>query len=68
MEFDDRNETISSKIRDSELQKIPYMLIVGQREVEAKNISVRARGEKDLGATTLENFISKIKEEIAKKA
>ncbi|MDP3955245.1 MAG: threonine--tRNA ligase [bacterium] len=68
VELDDRNETTSSKIRDSEMQKVPYMLIVGKREVEAGNISVRARGEKDLGQSTLDQFIEQIKSEIENKS
>jgi threonyl-tRNA synthetase len=67
VELDDRSETTSAKIRDAELQKIPYMIIVGQKEIKAKNISVRARGENDLGQMNLSKFIEKIEEEIAKK-
>lgn len=67
-EQDKRNETISSKIRDAELQKVPYMIIVGEKEVKAENLSVRARGEKNLGQMTLEKFIAKIKSEIENKA
>ena len=74
-EQDKRNETTSAKIRDAELQKVPYMVIVGEKEVKAKNLSVRARGEtclpagrKDLGQMTLEKFIAKIKSEIENKA
>lgn len=67
VEVETENKPISGKIRDAEMQKIPYMLIVGNREVEAKNLSVRARGEKDLGLMTLPDFTTKIKEEIEKK-
>ncbi|MFZ5366334.1 MAG: threonine--tRNA ligase [Patescibacteria group bacterium] len=67
VELDNRNETTSAKIRDAELQKVPYMVIVGEKEVKAKNISVRARGEKDLGKMMLEKFLGKITLEIEKK-
>jgi len=63
-EFDDRNETTSAKIRDAELQKIPYMLIVGEREEKVKKVAVRSRGQKDLGQISLDKFLDKIKTEI----
>lgn len=66
-ELDDRNETTSAKIRDAELQKIPYMAIVGPREQEGRNLSVRARGRKDLGQIKLMAFLKKIKAEIEKR-
>lgn len=68
VELDNRNETTSAKIRDAELQKIPYMIIVGEKEAKAKNISIRARGDKNLGPMTLEEFLAKIKSEIEKKS
>ncbi len=68
IELDARSESIGKKIRDAEKQKIPYMLIVGKKEQKEKTISVRARGEHDLGAMTLEKFLEKIKNEIATKA
>lgn len=57
---DDRNETIGRKIRESELQKIPYLLIVGPREVESRTVSVRLRGRGDQGKMTLEKFLGTI--------
>lgn len=66
-EIDSRNETTSAKIRDAELQKIPYMVIVGEREVTNKSLSVRGRGEKNLGEMTEKEFLTKIKAEIEKK-
>jgi threonyl-tRNA synthetase len=53
---DDRNEKIGKKIRDSELKKIPFMLIVGEKEAENKEVSVRQRNEGDLGSMTIESF------------
>lgn len=67
VKLDDRSETTSAKIRDAELQKIPYILVVGDKEVKAKNINVRVRGEKVKGSMSISKFINLIKEDIAKK-
>jgi len=67
VKLDDRSETTSAKIRNAELQKIPYILVVGDKEVKAKNVNVRVRGEKILGPVVVSKFISLIKENIAKK-
>ncbi len=67
-ELDSRNESIGKKIREAEKQKTPYMLIIGKKEAEAETISVRGRGEKDLGAMSLEEFIEKIQKEIENKS
>ncbi|MCX7950611.1 MAG: His/Gly/Thr/Pro-type tRNA ligase C-terminal domain-containing protein, partial [Clostridiales bacterium] len=67
VETDLRNEKIGYKIREAQLQKVPYMIILGDKEVEAQNVSVRSRKEGDLGAVAVEDFIAKIKEEIDKK-
>jgi len=64
---DDRNEKIGFKIREAEIQKIPYMLIVGEKEASSKTISIRKRKEGDLGKGSLDEFIEKIKSEIDKK-
>ncbi len=65
IELDDRNEKIGYKIRESRLQKIPYMLIIGDNEVENGTLSVRRRGENgDLGSMTLDEYIAKVQEEI----
>ena len=53
---DDRNEKIGKKIRESELKKIPFMLIIGEQEAENSQVSVRQRGKGDLGAMSLEEF------------
>ncbi len=60
------NEKIGAKIRDAELARVPYMLIVGDREEEGNTISVRRKGEGDLGSFKLEEFIERVKEEIKK--
>ncbi|MAT53026.1 MAG: threonine--tRNA ligase [Saprospirales bacterium] len=55
--IDDRTESIGRKIRDAELKKIPYMLIVGEKEAEAGTVGIRKQGEGDLGAKALDEFI-----------
>jgi threonyl-tRNA synthetase len=64
--IDDRTEKIGKKIRDAELQKIPYMIIVGEQEQNENKISVRKHKEGDLGTFTIEEFVKTIKEEISK--
>ena len=61
VELDDRSEKIGYKIREAQLQKIPYMLIIGDKEVEQNQVGVRSRSDGDIGAMSLEDFISKIK-------
>jgi threonyl-tRNA synthetase len=68
IELKDENETLGKKIRAAEMQKIPYLLIVGDREIEAKSVGVRARGKGDTGAMPIDQFIAKIKEEIITKS
>jgi len=59
--IDDRNETIGKKIRDNELKKIPFLLIVGEKEIEEQAVSVRRQGEGDIGMQGIEAFISYFK-------
>lgn len=66
-ELKDENETLGKKIRETEMRKIPYLLIVGDKEIEAKSVSARERGKGDMGQMPVDKFIDKIKEEIAKK-
>jgi len=61
--IDDRNEKIGKKIRDNELRKIPYLLIVGEKEVGSDTISVRKQGEGDQGVMKLADFVNQIKTE-----
>ena len=65
--IDERNEKVNLKIRDAQLQKIPYMLVIGGREAEAGSVSVRHRKQGDLGVKPLADFINEIKEKIASK-
>lgn len=64
VELDDREEKIGYKIREAQLQKIPYMLIIGDKEVEANAVGVRSRKDGDIGQMPVEEFINKIQEEI----
>jgi threonyl-tRNA synthetase len=64
VEVDYRSERMNAKIRDAQLQKVPYMLIVGDREVKAGAVSVRLRTEEDLGAMPVQDFISRISAEV----
>ena len=64
VELDERNEKIGAKIRDAQLQKVPYMLVIGDKEIESDEIRVRSRKNGDLGAVKIDSFIEKIKEEI----
>ncbi|MGE4514329.1 MAG: threonine--tRNA ligase [Chryseobacterium sp.] len=64
-QIDDRNEKTGKKIRDAELNKIPFMLVVGENEERDGTISVRRRGEGDLGMMSLEDFVSYFKKEAA---
>ncbi|MBX9449624.1 MAG: threonine--tRNA ligase, partial [Taibaiella sp.] len=62
-EIDERAEKIGRKIRDAEVEKIPYMLVMGERDIEQNVINVRKHGEGDLGAFSLEEFINRIQSE-----
>jgi len=64
-QIDDRNEKTGKKIRDAELNKIPFMLVVGENEEKDGTISVRRRGEGDLGVMNMEDFVSYFKKESA---
>ena len=68
VEVDGRNEKIGYKIREAQLEKVPYMFIVGDKDVEAGTVSVRHRKEGDLGAMKLEEFIAMAEKEINTKA
>jgi threonyl-tRNA synthetase len=66
--LDDRNEKLPAKIRDAQLQKIPYMLVVGPKEAEAGTVSVRHRSKGDLGPRPLADLVSALQEEVASRA
>jgi threonyl-tRNA synthetase len=61
---DDRNEKVGKKIRDTELKKVPYMLILGEKEIASGQLSVRKQGEGDLGTFSIEGFAKLIQDDI----
>jgi threonyl-tRNA synthetase len=67
VEIDDRNERMNAKIRDAQLQKLPYMLVVGDKEVEANTVNVRLRSGENLGALPVAELISRMEEEVRKR-
>ncbi len=67
LELDDRDESIGKKIREAQMNKSPYMLILGEKEMKSKKISIRTRSQKDLGAMLLKKFAEKVRQEILKK-
>lgn len=68
VEIDIRSEKIGYKIREAQMEKVPYMLIIGDKEAEAGLVSVRSRKEGDIGTMTIEAFIAKLKEEVKTRA
>jgi threonyl-tRNA synthetase len=64
VEIDDRNEKIGKKIRDTEIMKVPYMLVIGEKEVAESKLSVRRQGKGDLGMLDKDEFLAKVVEEI----
>ena len=67
-ELDDRSEKTGFKIRAAQMEKVPYMIIVGDKDVEAGTVSVRSRKNGDEGATTVDEFVARIEKEIAEKS
>ena len=68
VELDDRNEKVGYKIREAQMQKVPYMLVIGDKELEAKQVAVRGRKDGDLGAIAVDEFVHNIVEEIRTRA
>jgi threonyl-tRNA synthetase len=68
VESDLRNEKIGFKIREAQIQKVPYMLVMGDKEMEQGLVAVRSRKDGDLGTMTLEAFRAKLLEEVATRA
>lgn len=60
-ELDERAEKIGFKIREAQLDKVPYMIIVGQKEIDAAEISVRSRDDGDLGSMGIEQFLERLR-------
>jgi len=67
-ELDDRNEKLGYRIREAQLQKVPYMLVIGGREEEAGEVSVRLRTEENLGSQSVEAFLERAKERIGERS
>ena len=67
IELDDRSERMNAKIRDAQVQKVPYMLVMGDREIEAGQVSVRLRSEENLGPMSIEGFLERAKTDIEEK-
>lgn len=68
VELDERNETLGGKIRDAQLEKVAYMIIIGDRDEKEKKVSIRKRNGDDLGSQNLKDFIENIKIEIKEKS
>ena len=68
VEFDDKSDTIGKKIREAQTQKLPYMLIVGENEMNDGTVAVRKRGQGDIGTMSVDQFIAMLAEDVATKA
>ena len=66
-ESDLRNEKITLKIREHAMQKVPYLLVVGDKESEANAVAVRARGGLDLGVMPIDDFIARLQQDVSQK-
>ena len=66
-EVDDRNEKIGYKIREAQVKKIPYMVVVGDKDIENKTVSIRSRKDGDLGAMSVEDFVRLMVEKVRTK-
>lgn len=67
VEVDDSTKRMNAKIRDAQVQKVPYMLVIGQREMAHEQVAVRLRTEEDLGAMTIAAFIALAQQAVAEK-
>jgi threonyl-tRNA synthetase len=67
VEIDDRNEKIGKKIRDTEIMKVPYMLVIGEKEVAENKLSVRRQGKGDMGMLDKSAFLAQVVDEIAQR-
>jgi threonyl-tRNA synthetase len=67
VEFDLRNEKLGYKIREQVMQRVPYVLVVGEQEQSSDSVSVRARGNENLGTLTISDFIARLSDEVARK-
>jgi threonyl-tRNA synthetase len=67
-ELDERSEKVNAKIREAQLAKIPYMLVIGDREAETQSVGVRHRKHADLGAKPVDEFVTMIAKQVADRA
>jgi len=67
VEIDDRNEKIGKKIRDTELARIPFMLVIGEKEMNEGKVSIRRQGKGDIGVAPIAEFIDLVNEEVKSK-
>ena len=67
VELDERNEKIGYKIREAQVQKVPYMLVIGEKEVEDGTVAVRSRSQGDKGAMSVDEFVAMLQKEIDEK-
>jgi threonyl-tRNA synthetase len=65
---DARNEKMNSKIREHTIQKVPFLLVVGDKEAEAQKVSVRTRGKGDEGSVAVDDFVARVQKLIASRA
>lgn len=68
VEVDDRNEKIGYKMRESQMKKVPYILVVGDKEAETGTVAVRKHGENDSHVMTFDEFFAMVQKEIQEKA
>ena len=68
IEVDDRSEKLGFKLREAQLEKVPYMIVIGDKDIENGAVSVRSRKKGDMGSMPVDEFIKMIKEEIDTKA
>ena len=64
IEIDDRSEKIGYKIREAQLEKVPYMLVIGDKDIENNTVSVRSRKDGDIGAMSIDEFIERICDDV----
>ena len=67
VQIDDRSEKIGYKIREAQMEKVPYMLVIGEKEAESGQVAVRRRDKGDMGAVAVDEFIATVLSDIADK-
>ena len=67
IEVDDRSEKLGFKLREAQLEKVPYMIVIGDKDVESNAVSVRSRKQGDMGSMSVDDFVNMIVEEVETK-